>query len=159
MPVVAGEANLNITTGGQVDRIDNLRGITRIVDYKTGSVADSISLIEDLFTEDRKKEADAWLQTLLYCEAWQVNNPGTIVMPSVYKIRKMGRVIIDDSLKLKTDRTNEVSVTDYSAIRTEFMEGLNGIVKTIFSSQEPFTMTSDAWGKCGYCPYKGLCLR
>ena len=159
LPVVSGEANINITTGGQVDRIDNLRGVTRIVDYKTGAVADSIALIDDLFTEDRKKEADAWLQTLLYCEAWLVNNPGTIVMPSVYKIKKMGRVIIDNSLKLKTDRTAEVSVTDYSAVRTEFMDGLAGVVNTIFSSQEPFTMTSDAWGKCGYCPYKGLCLR
>ena len=159
LPVVSGEANINITTGGQVDRIDNLRGVTRIVDYKTGAVADSIALIDDLFTEDRKKEADAWLQTLLYCEAWLVNNPGTIVMPSVYKIKKMGRVSIDNSLKLKTDRTAEVSVTDYSAVRTEFMDGLAGVVNTIFSSQEPFTMTSDAWGKCGYCPYKGLCLR
>ena len=47
--------------------------VTRIVDYKTGSVSESINSIDDLFIDDRKKDADGWLQTLLYCEAYLCN--------------------------------------------------------------------------------------
>jgi hypothetical protein len=159
IPIVAGGKRISITTGGQVDRIDIISGTTRIVDYKTGTVADSIQFIDDLFTDDRKKEADAWLQTLLYCEAWLVNNPATSVMPSVYKVKKIGRGSMADTLLIKNDHSAEESVTDYSVIRDEFMSGLSEVVNAIFSSDEPFRMTSDSWGKCGYCPYRGLCLR
>jgi hypothetical protein len=157
--VLTGEGPILITTGGQVDRIDNVSGVTRIVDYKTGTVADSITSVGDLFADDRKKEPDAWLQTLLYCEAYLVNNPDSVVRPSVYKIKKTSRGMQEDSLRLRPDRTTDLTINDYREIREEFMAGLTSVVQTIFSSEEPFIMTSDAWGKCGYCPYRGLCLR
>jgi CRISPR/Cas system-associated exonuclease Cas4 (RecB family) len=148
-----------VLTGGKVDRIDLTGGVTRIVDYKTGSVADKISSIEDLFVSDRKKDNDAWLQTLLYCEAFLVNNPGISIRPSVYKIRKMNALSDIDTLRIKTRSKSEIVIDDYVVVRDEFIKNLEGIIADIFSLDEPFTMTNDLRGKCSYCPYRGLCIR
>jgi CRISPR/Cas system-associated exonuclease Cas4 (RecB family) len=150
---------LEIVTGGQVDRIDLVRGITRIVDYKTGSVAEMVSSLDELFTDDRKKENDAWLQIFLYCEAYFANNPESLVQPSVYRIKKMSGTSQSDKLKLKLMSCNEIFIEDYSSIRDEFISGLKGVISKIFSKDEPFSMTCDARGKCTYCPYKELCMR
>jgi hypothetical protein len=149
----------DILTGGIIDRIDIFDDTTRIVDYKTGSVADSINSIASLFEDDRKKDFDAWLQTLLYCEAYLANKPDAIVRPSVYKVKRLSAENTDDKLRIKTDRKNTLSVDNYKTIRDEFLSGLKKTVRLIFDNDEPFIMTRDTRGKCNYCPYKTLCMR
>ncbi|HZY25461.1 MAG TPA: PD-(D/E)XK nuclease family protein, partial [Bacteroidales bacterium] len=148
-----------ILTGGKVDRIDKVSGITRIVDYKTGTVSESVSSIGDLFAEDRKKDDDGWLQTLLYCEAYLSSNPGSIVRPSVYKIRKLNGTVPADKLRIKTKGSIEIVVDNYSTIREEFLDGLKALIQIIFSENEPFVKTKDIRGKCSWCPYRILCGR
>jgi hypothetical protein len=159
MNILSNGSGFEILTGGKVDRIDVVNGVTRIVDYKTGTVADMINSTGDLFIDDRKKEPDAWLQTLLYCEAYLGVNPGCVVRPSVYKIRKLTGGLITDKLKVKTYNKNEVVLNDYKIIREEFICGLRECIATIFSSNEPFYMTGDSRGKCSYCTYRSLCMR
>ncbi len=155
----SGENQFVIPVGGQVDRVDILNGICRIVDYKTGSVSDSVKVISDLFKEDRRKDDDAWLQTLLYCEAWLSANPGRAVRPSVYKIKRMTGSALSDKFILKSDSKNEIVVDDYNQVRDEFIYGLKETINAIFSNNEPFTMTTDRSRKCSYCPYRLLCMR
>ena len=155
----SGERELVIQTGGKADRIDLAGGVVRIVDYKTGTVADKINSIAELFEDDRKKDSDAWLQTLLYCEAYLMNNEGIRLRPSVYKIRKLTASSDNDSLKIRTDAKNDITINDYQSVRDEFITNLIGVISDIFSIGEPFTMTDDLRGKCSYCPYRGLCLR
>jgi hypothetical protein len=150
---------IELETGGVADRIDIVNGVTRIVDYKTGTVSDTISSISELFSEDRKKDADGWLQTLLYCEAYLVSNPSAIVRPSVYKIKKLSGATLSDRLRVKTDSKTELIIDDYKSIREEFINGLNETLAKIFSKNEPFLMTTDLRGKCEYCPYRSLCNR
>jgi hypothetical protein len=150
---------VEILTGGQIDRIDIVNGVTRIVDYKTGTVAEMINSLDELFADDRKKDADAWLQILLYCEAYLANKPESMLQPSVYKIKKLGNGVFSDKLRLKTDSKNEMLIDDYRLVREEFTNGLNRCVTTIFSNDEPFIMTDDVRGKCSYCPYRALCMR
>jgi hypothetical protein len=150
---------MEILTGGKIDRIDTVNGVTRIVDYKTGTVSESINSIGDLFTDDRKKDADAWLQTLVYCEAYHATRPGSIVRPSVYKIKKLRGGSTTDKLKLKTSSRSETSVENYLEIRDEFLSGLKDMTSIIFSKDEPFIKTADIRAKCSYCPYKTLCMR
>ncbi|MCX6301596.1 MAG: PD-(D/E)XK nuclease family protein [Bacteroidia bacterium] len=154
-----GESIIRLLAGGNIDRIDSKDGITRILDYKTGAIADSISSVSDLFNENRKKDYDGWLQTLLYCEGYLHEKPERVVRPSVYKVKKAPGENLDDRLLIKESKGEEIPVDDYSAIRHEFMLGLESVVHTIFKSDEPFIMTSDTWGKCSYCPYSRLCLR
>ena len=157
---VLSDGNLiEINAGGMVDRIDVISGVTRIVDYKTGTVAETISSIGDLFSEDRKKDSDGWLQTLLYCEAYYSANKEVTLRPSVYKIKKLSGGSFSDMLRLKTDKKSELVVDDYKIVREEFMYGLKGIIAKIFGKSEPFIMTGDIRGKCEYCPYRALCDR
>lgn len=148
---------VSILTGGKVDRIDRQDKI-RIVDYKTGTVADSISSVSDLFLDDRKKDPDGWLQTLLYCEAYLAVNPRSEVRPSVYKIKRMTGDSHSDKLRIKS-RGTDLVIEDYSFIRDEFQSGLTDLINIIFSENEPFIKTTDLRGKCSYCPYKILCAR
>jgi len=124
------------------------------VDYKTGKTSDSIVSIADLFKDDREKEPDAWLQTLFYCEAYLAEVPGAITRPSVYKIKKTQGEDVTDKLIL-----GGTVIEDYSAIRQEFIDNLDLVIRTIFSSNEPFIMTKMTGKKCNYCPFRVLCGR
>ena len=71
-----------IMLNGKIDRIDQLNGVKRIIDYKTGaSKSLNLSYFEDLITEEKKSHA---FQTLFYSllkqklfkqdEEWQAGN-------------------------------------------------------------------------------------
>jgi hypothetical protein len=148
----------NIRTGGNIDRIDRFTGKTRIVDYKTGETVQKIGSVYDLFDDDRKKDLDGWLQTLLYCEAYLAENPDIIVRPSIYKVKELSQEKFSDMLVIKDEKKDEYDLEEYQKIRGSFLEGLKGLITTIFSIEEPFRMTKTLY-KCGYCPYSGLCQR
>ncbi len=149
-----------VRTGGIADRIDVVKGITRIVDYKTGNVSEKLKSLNDLFADDRDKDHDGWLQTLIYCEAYLSGQKDNAVRPSIYKIKKMSGSTFSDQLRLKADRNSpEVFIDDYTKIRDEFVHGLKETIARIFNHGEPFIMTKDERMKCSYCPYRGLCLR
>ena len=147
---------IRIITGGIIDRVDLKDGIRRILDYKTGSIADSIRSIEELFNDDRQKDLDGWLQTLLYCEGYLNENRDAKVKPAVYQTKK---IYYDDLLKIRSAKNVERSVDDYTSVRHEYINGLTSTVMTIFSMDEPFRMTTDNWNKCSHCPYRALCMR
>ncbi|MCX6333763.1 MAG: PD-(D/E)XK nuclease family protein, partial [Bacteroidia bacterium] len=149
-----GTGRHEVMAGGKIDRVDQKDGITRIIDYKTGKTADSIIYLADLFKDDREKDADAWLQTLFYCEAYLSEVPGVKTRPSVYKIRKIPGEEVTDKLIL-----SGTFIEDYSSIRQEFVENLGSVIKIIFSNNEPFIMTELRSKKCIYCPFSVLCGR
>jgi hypothetical protein len=159
LPFVSNGSELNVLIGGNIDRIDFGNRVTRIVDYKTGIVSESVKEISDLFTDDRKKDPDGWLQTLLYCEAYLAASPGSVVRPSIYKIKKMNSSSTDDRLKINSGTGNDLSIDNYMDIREEFISGLKDLISIIFSNGEAFLKTKDRRGKCLYCPYRTLCMR
>jgi hypothetical protein len=142
-----------------VDRIDIVNGTARIVDYKTGAVADILNSLSDIFEDDRKKDADGWLQTLLYCEALFGKIPVERIRPSIYKIKKTTGGSDSDMLRIRTGSRQEMLIEDYLEVREHFIDGLKETVSRIFSEDEPFYMTEDRIGKCRYCPYRALCMR
>jgi hypothetical protein len=154
----SGGETKKVRTGGNIDRIDRLAGKTRIVDYKTGETAQKIGSISDLFRDDRKKELDGWLQTMMYCEAYLSVNPGIVVRPSIYKIKELSAENFSDTLKISEEKNSEFRLDNYWVVRNSFLEGFKETISIIFSPDEPFRMTSNL-NKCGYCPYSGLCQR
>ncbi len=129
---------LTVRTGGKVDRVDRKDGITRIVDYKTGSVAPRINSLDALFEDDRKGELDGWLQTLLYCEAFLSENPDVTVKPSIYKVRELPCENSSDALRIRIEKNQELLLEDYQQVRGDFLDGLKSTIATIFSRDEPF---------------------
>ena len=154
---IKGE-NKIIRTGGNIDRVDRLSGTTRIVDYKTGETAERINSISDLFADDRKKELDGWLQTLLYCEAWLAFNEKCLIKPSIYKVKELSVEKFSDSLRIKEEKNSDFLLSDYQTVREPFLRGLGEVIALIFNPEEPFRMTKKL-NKCGYCPYRSLCQR
>ena len=146
-----------IVIGGDIDRVDRMGGVIRIVDYKTGNVAEKIDSIGSLFEDDREKDLDAWLQILLYCEAYMIKHPGAVVRPSIYKVKESAGKDFSDRLRIKADKNDEI-VEDYGAVREKFILSLSDTITKIFSSDEPFIMTQDQ-RKCNYCVYRDLCMR
>jgi hypothetical protein len=128
--------------------------VIRIVDYKTGKTSDSVISMADLFKDDRDKDPDAWLQTLLYCEAYLSEAPGVKVRPSVYKIRKNPGEEVTDKLI-----AGDEVIDDYATVRQEFIKYFGETVNIIFSNREPFIMTKLKNKKCIYCPFRVLCGR
>ncbi len=124
---VNGE-NKIIRTGGNIDRIDRLSGTTRIVDYKTGETAERINSISDLFADDRKKELDGWLQTLLYCEAWLAGNEMCLIRPSIYKVKELSAEKFSDTLKIKEEKNSDFLLNDYQKVREPFLKGLREVI-------------------------------
>ncbi len=154
-----GDSQRKILAGGVIDRVDIIGDSIRIVDYKTGGVSDYIASIEDLFSDDRDKKHDGWLQTLLYCEAYLNVKSGSRVRPSVYKVKSMPGGTPDDRLWIKSDRKTGMAVEDYKTVRDEFIAGLKNVTGLIFGKDEAFNMTSDIRGKCSWCEFKSLCMR
>lgn len=157
--IYTGGSTQTIMSGGYVDRIDVTGSTTRIVDYKTGSISESIKSIESLFEDDRKKDYDGWMQLLLYCEAFTRNTGiSDNIEPFIYCVKKLTGKTFPGNLVIKQNK-DEYCVSSYSTIRDYFMEGLNKTIVNIFDPDEPFTMTKDARNKCRYCPYNCLCSR
>ena len=157
--VVSAGKEINVRVGGVIDRIDISGGLVRVVDYKTGAVSDSVRSIEDLFAENRKKDDDGWLQTLLYCEALVRTRSYTNIRPSVFKIKKSGEGILSDKLMLKADRKTSLPIENYYDIRNDFLACLTDTLQLIFSENEQFIMTDDINRKCRFCCYRKLCMR
>ncbi|MGB8490452.1 MAG: PD-(D/E)XK nuclease family protein, partial [Bacteroidales bacterium] len=109
---IAGKPH-RLRIGGNIDRIDLNSGVIRIVDYKTGTAASEIESIAGLFDDDREKDTDCWLQTLLYCEAYLASDPHASVRPSVYKVKELSGKSLADKLILKPDRNCGSPVEDY----------------------------------------------
>ncbi len=149
-----GGVNREVPAGGNIDRVDIKDGVTRIVDYKTGITSDSVENIEALFEDDRDKPLDAWLQTLLYCEAYLSQVPDAKVRPSVYKLKMKTGGDVTDKLII-----GDVIVENYASVRKEFLEKLGSAVKLVFNNEEPFKMTGKQLRKCSYCPFRVLCGR
>lgn len=145
--------------GGVIDRIDIRNDKIRIIDYKTGSAADHIKSVGELFLDDRKKDLDCWLQTLLYCEGYLSENPEAVVAPLVYKVRRIPGDKSTEKLIIKEKRNEELVIDNYNSIRHEYLEGLSDTIQAMFNEGEPFVMTADQSTKCPYCEYRKLCKR
>lgn len=75
VPIHIPEINFNVNLTGKVDRVDEFNGITRIIDYKTGSVQQSqVDVItwEDLTTDYTKYSKS--FQVLTYAYMMQQSN-------------------------------------------------------------------------------------
>jgi hypothetical protein len=142
-----------ITLHGIIDRIDEKDGITRIVDYKTGSDDLRFSSIEEVFETNGKKLNKALIQTLFYTHVYEQANGKERVEPNIYSIRNMrteGAFFMEGrgKTRLAGDRLSE--------IKLEFVQQLRKKLAELFDEQVPFTPTTNE-NSFTYSPYITLC--
>ena len=116
---------------GQVDRIDELNGVTRIIDYKTGKVESKDLKVKDLTTIIDEKYSKA-IQVLLYSFLYQQNYTNKTLEGGIisFKNLKSGVLKVDFA-----NRQHEITVEKTE----EFMSQIKILIQEIFNLEIPFT--------------------
>ena len=143
LKIMATEANLETTLTidefdfpikirGQVDRIDELNGVTRIIDYKTGKVeAKNLKVgdITNIADEKYSKAIQVLLYGFMYSKSHQISQ--TIESGIIsFKNLKSGLIKVDFGKKdyeITPERNNE------------FINAIKILIKEIFDKSVPFT--------------------
>jgi hypothetical protein len=158
MSVDAENRQLTLNLGGIIDRVDEVSGILRVVDYKTGGDEPDFKTVESLFERGNSKRRKAVFQTFLYAWLYLENSDRlTPVSPVLYQIKKFfGReplVIFE-----KPSRSLKKPVNDFAVYSKEFENHLRMLLADMFNPQTPFDQVDDH-EVCKYCVYNKLCKR
>ena len=141
-----------------IDRVDKVKGCTRIIDYKTGKGDLRFKAMADLFDKDLKDRPKAVMQVFMYAHLYLMKHPEVILEPGIYYLRNLFNDKFDPSVLYKPDAGNGVQVRDFAEYREEFREIFDSCLEEIFDEQIPFdqTTTSEA---CKWCSFTNICKR
>ena len=140
--------NIKIKLKGFFDRIDNLNGVTRIIDYKTGRVAPLDLKFKSWHLLLERPNLDKSFQLLFYKYLFEKENP---------EIQNPDSGIIS----LRNLSTGFMKAEEPAGEDDEFgsfKEILDHLIAGIFDVEKPFLQTDDI-KVCGYCLFKALCNR
>ncbi|TKC13272.1 PD-(D/E)XK nuclease family protein [Pedobacter polaris] len=146
-PLNGQEASVKIF--GYIDRVDVKDGITKIIDYKTGSDKLTFKDIPELFNSDGKNINKALIQTLLYTYAYEQFSGKTCVEPNLYIVKTMSQ----DGIWFKTGRQN-LSGDFLEEIKPEFLAELRKKLTELFEA--PYFTASAIPDNYKYSIYKTL---
>lgn len=142
-----------IKTGGIIDRMDYLeeKGITRIVDYKTGRFKDLNVKMEELTDlHDKTSEKKYTIQTLLYSTAVLPESPGA-VKPVLFYPAQAGKKDYDPSIRIDGEVIEDVRT---GTLLEDFRQQITEKLNELFNPEIPFTRCTDS---CQYCPFSTFC--
>lgn len=146
-PLNNREASVKIF--GFIDRVDVKDGVTRIVDYKTGSDKLTFKDVPELFNSDGKNINKALVQTLLYTYAYEQFSGKTKVEPNLYVVKTMAV----DGVWFKSGRQT-LSGEYLEEIKPEFLEELRKKLTELFEA--PYFVASTVEDNYKYSIYKTL---
>jgi len=146
-----------IALKGFIDRLDEVRDSTRIVDYKSGSGQLIFNSIESLFDMEEKDRPKAVMQVFMYAMMYQMEAKREVaVQPHIYYVRTLFTDDFDSGVYHRIERGKSEQVIDYNQYAPSFEDGLRSCLDSIFSVDVPFTQTLN--GKaCAYCPFSNIC--
>lgn len=144
--------NYKVTFGGTIDRLDQVNGMMRVVDYKTGVSETKINSIENIFFAKSKRNKAAF-QTLLYasCVSFDAEHLFPLV-PAVYGARSVFKEDFNPLFQLKE------ATLEYQPVAVEFEALLIKLFEEIADPAVSFSQVEDA-SKCKNCEFNGICKR
>ncbi len=116
---------------GQVDRIDQLNGVTRIIDYKTGNVTASHLKVSDLSSIAEEKYSKA-IQVLLYAFLYTQNFKSGNIEGGIISFKNLKSGLLKIDFGRKDHQITEEKIT-------LFLEAINHLIIEIFNPEIPFT--------------------
>jgi len=141
---------------GFIDRIDEVAGILRVVDYKTGAKKGMyVKSIENLFDAEDEKRQSAIFQVFMYAFVYWASRPCpyNAVQPVLYYVRDFFLPSFDPVITYGKEKT---PVTDFAYYRDEFEDRLRSCLDNMFNPSIPFTQTVHT-KSCVYCPFASVC--
>ncbi|WP_231460419.1 PD-(D/E)XK nuclease family protein [Pedobacter sp. Leaf132] len=137
---------------GYIDRVDVKDGITKIVDYKTGSDKLAFKDVDELFNSNGKHINKALIQTLLYTYAYEQSAGKTCVEPNLYIVKTMNDPI-NGGVWFKSNR--QVLKGDFlEEIKPLFLARLKEKLAELFGA--PYFNVSEIPDNYKYSIYKTL---
>ncbi len=131
---------------GIIDRVDEVNGCTRIVDYKTGKVDTSNpDGFDEIFSDPKFKEH---FQTFFYSYLYWKQAPARPVKAGLLAVKDLS-----DGIRF-INRGEVISSEQFN----DFEFRLLGLIGEITDSTKTFYQTEDE-KRCQYCPYKEICHR
>jgi len=146
-PLRGKEASIKIF--GFIDRVDVKDGVTKIIDYKTGSDKLTFKDIPELFNSDGKHINKALIQTLLYTYAYEQFSGKSFVEPNLYVVKTMSV----DGVWFKSGRQT-LSGAYLEEIKPEFLDELRKKLTELFEA--PYFVASKVEENYKYSIYKTL---
>lgn len=165
------ELGIDVRFKGFIDRLDEVDGLLRIVDYKTGSDSQTFKDWNQLyFAQEKSQHRKAIAQIFLYSEAvlrlvengraqqeglnW-LQSRHNRVQPSLYQLKGM---CSNKESYNPLIRFNQTEIEDYatSEIRDSYCHELHEVLLRLFSPDVPFAQTEDEEA-CRYCAFKAIC--
>jgi CRISPR/Cas system-associated exonuclease Cas4 (RecB family) len=140
---------LRVRVEGKFDRLDKVDGITRIIDYKSGTVDLKPARVSDPGPLFEKGEEKATIQTLTYALMYLYHHPEEQVHVGVYPlrtIRKVGLVMLTEKAPLNKEEIRP------------FKAGLQSKLAELFNQEVPFYQTENV-KLCEYCNFRDVCER
>ncbi len=134
------ELNFPVNIGGKVDRVDLVDGILRIIDYKTGKVAQNqLEIVDwDALTTDYDKYAKPF-QVLMYATMLLQNKPKNITVEAgVISFKNLAQGFLKFAKKDKagTGAVKETNIDE--TILENFNEQLKKLILEIFDPESEF---------------------
>lgn len=135
---------------GFIDRVDERRGVTRIIDYKTGSDKLTFSAIDKLFNTDGKSINKALIQILIYTYAYERQSGRKGVEPNLFVVKTMA-----DGKVHFNSRKLVLSDAYLAEVKPLFLAELQAKVAELFDLNIPFR-ASQVPDNYSYSIYKTL---
>ncbi|GAB6121584.1 PD-(D/E)XK nuclease family protein [Dysgonomonas termitidis] len=146
-----------VSLKGIIDRVDEVKGHTRIIDYKTGKGVLRYKKMEDLFDKEMKDRPKAVMQVFMYSHLYLLDHPDKILEPGIYYLRNLFDTKFDPDVISKSGR-GDGRITDFSEYRAEFTEYFDACLEEIFDPQVPFSQTPTGEA-CKWCIFTNICKK
>ena len=153
--VRCGDGDLTIRLGGTIDRLDTKDGITRIIDYKTGTKDALVKHVDELFNKETDKTKKEYVFQAFYY-AWLLcrKDGDRAYSPALFFTRHLGESDYDPVVKLAGK-----GITDFcSEAFDDFDRGMHALLDEIFNSDVPYTQ-AERVEACKYCDFCSICGR
>ena len=144
--------NLAVNFRGSIDRIDEVKGVTRIIDYKSGQGDLNFKQLEDLFDSSKNNRPKPILQVFIYSYFYHMLATERVLSPGIYFMRTSFQNFSS------AISCNKQEVDDISVYFDEFSTLFNDKISELFNKDIPFTQTENE-KNCEYCPFRSLCER
>lgn len=147
-----------VSLKGFIDRIDEVKGHTRIIDYKTGKGVLQYKSMEQLFDKEAKDRPKAVMQVFMYAYLYSIEVPKKILEPGIYYLRNLFASTFDPDVEYKPSRKEKFRVDDFSQYKEEFQTHFDICLEEIFDPDTPFIQTQN--GKpCEWCAFTSICRK
>lgn len=151
LPFELNGTQQSIRVKGIIDRIDEKNGVTRIVDYKTGSDKLEFNMeISKLFDSNDKHINKALIQTMIYTHIYEQTRSKTDAQPVLYVVKTMKK----EGIYFR-NRNGALELQSLAELKPLFMQELGSKLAELFDENIPFR-SSELPDNYTYSIYKTL---